>query len=100
MQSSRRSDDSFRPRSASLDCGGPRIVPSLITRRTVGAFGNTDRAGTQGLFWGTRFLYWCVWCSERSRQRDVLSKLDDRLLKDIGVTRQQADAEAAKPFWK
>jgi uncharacterized protein YjiS (DUF1127 family) len=52
------------------------------------------------LFWRTRFLYWCVWCSDRSRQRDALSKLDDRLLRDIGVTRQQADAEAAKPFWK
>jgi uncharacterized protein YjiS (DUF1127 family) len=100
MQSSRRSDDSFRPRSASLDCGGLRAVLSLTTRRTVAAFGTTDRARTQGSFWGMRFLYWCVWCSDRSRQRDALSKLDDRLLRDIGVTRQQADAEAAKPFWK
>jgi uncharacterized protein YjiS (DUF1127 family) len=29
-----------------------------------------------------------------------LSDLDDRLLEDIGVTRQQANVEAAKPFWK
>jgi uncharacterized protein YjiS (DUF1127 family) len=35
-----------------------------------------------------------------SRQREALSRLDDHLLDDIGVTRQQANAEAAKPFWK
>ena len=59
-----------------------------------------DRAKIQRLFWGTRFWRWCVRCSARSRQRKALSTLDDRLLEDIGVTRQQANAEAAKPFWK
>jgi uncharacterized protein YjiS (DUF1127 family) len=29
-----------------------------------------------------------------------LAELDDRLLKDIGKTRKEAIAEAAKPFWK
>jgi uncharacterized protein YjiS (DUF1127 family) len=29
-----------------------------------------------------------------------LAELDDHFLKDVGVTRQQAIAEAAKPFWK
>jgi len=27
-------------------------------------------------------------------------QLDDRDLKDMGMTREQAKAEAAKPFWK
>jgi uncharacterized protein YjiS (DUF1127 family) len=36
----------------------------------------------------------------RSQQREALSRLDDNLLEDIGVTRRQANAEAAKPFWK
>jgi uncharacterized protein YjiS (DUF1127 family) len=36
----------------------------------------------------------------RSRQRQALAQLDDLALKDIGVTRRQANAEAAKPFWK
>ena len=85
---------------ASLDRAGLGAVSSLTPRRIVAAFISTDRAGTQRSFWGTRFLYWCIWCSDRSRQRDALSKLDDRLLKDIGVTQQQADAEVAKPFWK
>jgi uncharacterized protein YjiS (DUF1127 family) len=53
-------------------------------------------------FWGScvRFWRWCAECSERSRQREALSQLDDDDLKDIGMTRQQANAEAAKPFWK
>jgi uncharacterized protein YjiS (DUF1127 family) len=75
-------------------------VPSLTSRRTATASGNYDRAKTQRLFWGTRFWRWCARCSARSRQREALSSLDDRALKDIGMTRQQANAEAAKPFWK
>lgn len=36
----------------------------------------------------------------RRRQRRALLKLDDHLLDDIGLTRDQADKEARKPFWK
>lgn len=35
-----------------------------------------------------------------SRQRRHLSMLDDRLLRDIGLTRRDVDVEAAKPFWR
>ncbi len=100
MVSSRQSDNTFRPPSASHDWGGLRTVPLLTGRRTAAASGNYDRAKTQGLFWGTRFQRWCAQCSARSRQRRALVQLDDNALKDIGVTRRQADAEAAKPFWK
>ena len=100
MHSSRRSDDSFGPRSVSRDSGGFGTVPSLTGRRTATASGNYDTAKTQRWFWGTRFWRWCARCSARSRQREALSRLDDRLLEDIGVTRQQANAEATKPFWK
>ncbi|KIC29268.1 DUF1127 domain-containing protein [Leisingera sp. ANG-M6] len=34
------------------------------------------------------------------RQRRQLSRLDDRALEDIGVTRAQADAEARGGFWR
>ena len=34
-----------------------------------------------------------------ARQRRALARLDDRALKDIGVTRQDAQAEAARPLW-
>jgi uncharacterized protein YjiS (DUF1127 family) len=36
---------------------------------------------------------------ERRRQRQALLELDDRLLKDIGLSRAAAMAEAKKPFW-
>jgi uncharacterized protein YjiS (DUF1127 family) len=34
-----------------------------------------------------------------NRQRRALAALDDRLLRDIGVTCTQARREAAKSFW-
>lgn len=37
---------------------------------------------------------------ERSSQRHALSKLDDRLLDDIGLTREQARRERLKYFWQ
>ena len=37
---------------------------------------------------------------ERWRQRQALLRLDDHLLKDIGVSRAEAEEEAVKPFWK
>ena len=36
----------------------------------------------------------------RAEQRHQLGKLDEHLLKDIGVDRWAAAAEAAKPFWR
>ncbi|MDA0785193.1 MAG: DUF1127 domain-containing protein [Proteobacteria bacterium] len=38
--------------------------------------------------------------SDRSHQRRGLAALDDRQLRDIGCSRAQARAEAAKPFWR
>lgn len=37
---------------------------------------------------------------ERDRDRRALGRLDDRLLRDIGITRAELDAEATKPFWR
>lgn len=36
---------------------------------------------------------------EVQRQRRVLSRLNDRALQDIGLTRSMADAEASRPLW-
>lgn len=48
--------------------------------------------------WGLleRGLAW----TERHRQRRALLALDDHLLKDIGITRLDADREGGKPFWR
>ena len=37
---------------------------------------------------------------ERARGRQQLRMFDDHLLRDIGITRLQAEAEADKPFWR
>lgn len=37
---------------------------------------------------------------ERAQQRRQLAELDDRFLKDIGVSRGDAANEARKPFWR
>lgn len=40
-------------------------------------------------------LYW----QELSRQRRALLELDERMLKDIGITRGDAAREARRPLW-
>jgi uncharacterized protein YjiS (DUF1127 family) len=37
---------------------------------------------------------------ERARGRRELLTLDGHMLRDIGITRLQAEAEAYKPFWR
>jgi uncharacterized protein YjiS (DUF1127 family) len=37
---------------------------------------------------------------ERTRQRQALATLDDRILRDIGITRVEAARECEKPFWR
>jgi uncharacterized protein YjiS (DUF1127 family) len=37
---------------------------------------------------------------ERGRQRRALAGLDERLLRDLGITRYDAEVESSKPFWR
>jgi uncharacterized protein YjiS (DUF1127 family) len=37
---------------------------------------------------------------QRARGRQQLRHLNDHALRDIGITRLQAEAEATKPFWR
>jgi uncharacterized protein YjiS (DUF1127 family) len=76
------------------------LIAGLNTMAEERSRGQSDSRGRiHEPIWGA-FWRWCTRCSARSRQREALSDLDDRLLDDIGVTRQQATVEAAKPFWK
>ena len=75
-------------RSDCLDCPSP-------------AFASHNVAGPRGL--GrvltnllTRFSEW----QERAEQRHHLAGMDERMLKDIGVTQVDAVREATKPFWR
>ena len=46
--------------------------------------------------WTYAFRIW----RERVHQREALKRLDDRLLDDVGLSREQARRETAKPFWR
>jgi uncharacterized protein YjiS (DUF1127 family) len=37
---------------------------------------------------------------DRARQRRHLGELDDRLLRDIGLSRAEVEHEIARPFWQ
>jgi uncharacterized protein YjiS (DUF1127 family) len=37
---------------------------------------------------------------DQARQRRHLGELDDRLLRDIGLSRAEVDHEISRPFWR
>ena len=43
-----------------------------------------------------RFAEW----RERYDQRKTLAAMNERMLKDIGITRSDAIRESSKPFWR
>lgn len=67
------------------------------------ALGNLRLQPAQPVALGSRFLGALLtleaW-ADRRRQRQVLSELDDHMLRDIGLTRAAAEHEASKPFWR
>lgn len=76
-------------------------------------FGNTNKQFSEGVFVRERepqtaftssskwnaFAYSKLW-RNRIIQRRHLSRLDERMLADIGYTALQAREEFSKPFWK
>ncbi|HZP79562.1 MAG TPA: DUF1127 domain-containing protein [Pseudolabrys sp.] len=41
-----------------------------------------------------------AWTIERQRQRNALAELNDHMLKDIGISREEARREVGKWFWQ
>ena len=50
--------------------------------------------------WPARIFTWLIVWNERQRQRRRLNELDDRDLRDMGLSRDQVEAESRKPFWQ
>ena len=69
-------------RSADLPESGHRSALDAIGRTVTGLFDIV--------------LKW----QERAAQRSRLWSLDDRTLRDVGLTRDQIAREASKPFWQ
>lgn len=55
---------------------------------------------TSSLPLGRRFIAFLFDCIDVYRQRRTLEALDDRMLKDIGLTRCDVEAEVSRPFWR
>lgn len=61
-----------------------------------------DSASTKQIVWPSGLfglVRTVVAWIERRRQLQALTELDDHLLKDLGLSREQARREAARPFW-
>ncbi len=50
--------------------------------------------------WAVAAIQTVLRWQERTSQRRHIAGLDDRSLKDVGLSRADADSEAAKPFWQ
>lgn len=71
---------------------------SPATRATVGSRGHAEpRHAGRALRRAMQTIR--LW-RQRARGRQQLREFDDHLLRDIGITRLQAEAEASKPFWR
>jgi uncharacterized protein YjiS (DUF1127 family) len=64
---------------------------SVTTRLAI-----ADRARHAAVVLADAFSEW----RERIRQRHTLARLDDRLLRDMGLNRSDVEQEVSKPFWQ
>jgi uncharacterized protein YjiS (DUF1127 family) len=48
----------------------------------------------------TNLMSKVVQWQERARSRHLLQQLDDRMLRDVGLSRSDVDRECAKHFWQ
>ena len=74
-----------RPRRATSTGSAPRLGP---------------RSGVVARSWLIRALDALALWQERAAGRAHLAQMDDRMLKDMGIGRAEADREAYKPFWR
>jgi len=69
-----------------------RIETDRRSRRAIPLAPTLRRAG---VWLALALLHW----QDLARQRRRLRGLDDRMLKDIGITRADAWREGTRPFW-
>lgn len=69
-------------------------TPAALASRHQVAFSGLFVQMARGVF--DRLYTW----QERAQERAQLATLESRLLSDVGLSRSQAEAETAKPFWR
>ena len=75
------------------------LVLRLFKHSTCSTHGGRWNHTGVGAAWGKAIRLIEVWAS-RARTRRELAMLDERMLRDAGITRAQARYEASKPFWR
>jgi uncharacterized protein YjiS (DUF1127 family) len=70
-----------------------------MPRRRLGPFPHHRRRRVVSELAGGALAIWREW-RRRARDRAELANLDDRMLKDIGLTRGDAEFLSDKPFWR
>ncbi|MFZ0073227.1 MAG: DUF1127 domain-containing protein [Xanthobacteraceae bacterium] len=76
-----------------MSCGAKSCLSSAVF------YASPDRRVEHVSTWLGRMFAAARQALQRKRQRNRLLELDDRLLQDIGVTRDQAREEGRKPLW-
>ncbi len=79
------SDRQRRPGRATVSTSGPRLRPG---------------SGVVARSWLIRALDALALWQERAAGRAHLAQMDERMLKDMGIGRAEADREVQKPFWR
>lgn len=81
-----------------LNCNDTILTPSLRMENTgwrmLQRVSPVLAAAAKSLF-----ATFCTW-QRRAEMRNQLARLDERMLKDIGLGRTDAEIEVAKPFWQ
>jgi len=81
-----------------MSCGSTTHPPSVsFTPHQTFAI-PAPFAGWGGVYW--RFARRLRRLHDRQQQRHALLELDARMLADIGITREEAQAEGRQPFWR
>jgi uncharacterized protein YjiS (DUF1127 family) len=73
---------------------------TTTTQQTLSSIALTRVSRGSGAAWLYEGLATIHRGLQRQRQRRALLEFDDRMLEDIGISREQAVEEARKPFWK
>jgi len=85
---------SFLTRGLQIVTTEPFKTDRLFNAEIASRLGNrlcSALLGMSDAFWAWR---------ARARSRRDLARLDDHILKDIGISRADAHRESSKPFWR